>query len=229
MTKAIISLSGGLDSAVLLAHCLKEKREVECIGFSYGSKHNPYENKAAQAVADYYQVPFRLIDLSKVMEGFKSNLLRGEGEIPEGHYEADNMSLTVVPGRNIIFISILSGLAWSVGASEVWIGVHSGDHLIYSDCRPQFVAHMGQAIYLGTDNIVSLVTPFLNVNKSRILAEGLDMKVPFQLTRTCYSDQKTACGKCGACQERREAFQLNNAIDPISYEYTGPLFKKESK
>lgn len=218
MTKAVLSLSGGLDSTTLLAHALHEGREVLAVGFRYGSKHNYFENSAAWNIARHYKVPFRLIDLSSIMVSFKSNLLISGGEIPEGHYEEESMKLTVVPGRNMIFLSILSGIAMSEKMDEVWIGIHAGDHRIYPDCRPAFAHSMASAIFEGTDGQIRLEAPFLNKHKSDIVTLGLGLNVPFALTRTCYKNQELACKKCGACRERLEAFFIQNVIDPIKYE-----------
>jgi 7-cyano-7-deazaguanine synthase len=123
-----------------------------------------------------------------------------------------------VPGRNIIFLSILAGIAWSREATEIGIGIHQGDHAIYPDCRQSFFKVMGQAIREGTDNRVSIVAPFLDTDKAGIVKWGFKHGVPFHLTRTCYKDQPVACGKCGSCCERREAFKLYNQEDPIQYE-----------
>ena len=216
--KAVVSLSGGMDSTAVLARLLDEGKKVECFGFEYGSKHNPYEQAAARAVADFYKVSYTLIDLSAIASHLQSNLLKTGGDIPEGHYNDKSMSLTVVPGRNIIFLSILAGIAWSREASEIGIGIHQGDHAIYPDCRQSFFRAMGQAIQEGTGNRVSIVAPFLDTDKAGIVKWGLAHGVPFHLTRTCYKDQPVACGKCGSCRERIEAFQLNKQEDPIRYE-----------
>ena len=217
MKKVIITLSGGMDSATVLAKAIAEGRECLAISFDYGSKHNVFENAKAKQLARHYNVPFKLIDLKTVMAGFKSNLMMDGGDIPEGHYEDESMSLTVVPSRNIIFLSILSGLAWSNECSEVWIGIHAGDHAVYPDCRPEFYWKMNEAIQLGTDHKVSLHAPFLHNTKTDILKTGLELKVPYDLTRTCYKHQQTSCGKCGSCVERLEAFKTLGKIDPIEY------------
>lgn len=218
MKKIIISLSGGVDSAVTLAFALEQGCECLPVIFRYGSKHSRYESNAAVRIACHYKIPFRIIELTDVMKGFKSNLMMGGGEIPEGHYGNENMNQTVVPARNIIFISILSGLAQSIGAEEVWLGVHGGDHSIYPDCRPEFYCAMRRAIQLGTDGKVDVLAPFLYTNKIHIVQKGIPLGVPFELTRTCYKEQKLACGKCGSCIERLEAFSKNGIIDPIQYE-----------
>lgn len=218
MITAIVALSGGMDSATVLAKAEAAQRRIETVGFRYGSKHNEFENTAAREIAKYYKVPFQLIDLSIAMKGFKSNLLLGGGKIPEGHYDDESMSKTVVPCRNIIFISILAGLAESIEASEIWLGIHSGDYAIYPDCRPKFYSAMKQAIEEGSGGKVTLRAPFLYSNKRIILDQGISMKVPYQLTRTCYKNQELACGVCGSCQERLEAFAFLKMKDPITYE-----------
>lgn len=215
---ALVSLSGGMDSTTVLRKCLEEGRDPMAVGFTYGSKHNQFENEAARHVANYYGIPFELINLTHFMSYFKSNLMLGQGQIPEGHYEDESMSQTVVPARNIIFISILAGLAWSRGCDEVWLGIHQGDHAIYPDCRPTFFYVMNEAIRQGTDGRVQLHAPFLYDDKGGIVKYGLKHNVPYLLTRTCYKDQNVACGKCGACVERLEAFQKNGVDDPIEYE-----------
>lgn len=216
--KVIVSLSGGMDSATVLAEALFQGHSVDTVLFKYGSKHNEFENKMAQALAEHYKVHWHLIDLSEVMEVFKSDLLLTGGEIPEGHYEDESMSRTVVPGRNIIFTSVLAGFAWSKNFQQVWVGIHTGDHAIYPDCRPGFYFAMKEAIEEGTDKNISLSAPFLNINKAGILARGLELGVPYELTRTCYKYQGVSCGKCGSCTERLEAFTKNGLKDPIPYE-----------
>jgi len=216
--KAIVSLSGGIDSATVLADLLSRGYEVETVGFTYGSKHNTYENDMAVALAEHYGVPFTLINLEQVMSDFKSALLLSGGPIPEGHYEDESMSQTVVPGRNMIFISILAGLAESREADLVAVGIHSGDHAIYPDCRPRFFSFMKEAVEAATDNKVSLTAPFLDKDKAAVIRWGIQLGVPYHLTRTCYKCQPVACGKCGSCVERLESFAANNYTDPLEYQ-----------
>lgn len=217
-TKAIISFSGGMDSATLLAQALRQEIECYAVGFSYRSKHNEFEIEKAILLTNYYKVPFRVINLKDVMKGFKSNLMLGGGKIPEGHYESESMKATVIPARNIIFASILSGLAWSMEVKQVWLGIHAGDRDIYPDCTEEFYCAMAKMIRIGTNERVLLKAPFLFLNKIGILKRGMELKVPYELTRTCYKQQELSCGKCGSCQERLEAFQKLGIKDPIEYE-----------
>lgn len=215
----LVSLSGGMDSATVLARCLSTAEDVQAVAFRYGSKHNEWELAQAKRLAAHYGVRFDVLDLSGFMSGFDSALMKSDGRgVPEGHYTAPTMSQTVVPGRNMIFASILAGLAWSRRLDTVALGVHAGDHAVYPDCRPEFVEAMQLAIEQATDGDVTLYTPFLHQKKANILAWGLEHGVPYELTRTCYKDQELACGKCGSCRERLEAFSLIGETDPLKYE-----------
>lgn len=227
METVLISLSGGLDSAVLLGYLLKLGFKVECVSFQYGSKHNPIESACAANLCRHYDVPLYTVDISGVMLSplFSSDLLITGGEIPEGHYEDINMKKTVVPARNMIFLSILAGIAESKKIPYIGIGVHQGDHFIYPDCRPEFINRMSSTIYSATDGAVRKIeAPLLNMSKAEIVMLGHRIGTPFELTRTCYTANEIACGKCGSCTERLEAFKINNLVDPIAYEtgeYTG--------
>jgi len=220
--KVVLSLSGGIDSTTLCAYYLEKGYDVLPISFRYGSKHNEYENDAAVLVAQSLNVPEpQLIDLNFIGDLFKSDLLLTGGDIPEGHYADDSMQATVVPVRNFIFASIIAGYAESIGVDIISLGVHGGDHHIYPDCRPEFIASLNTSVILATDKKVRVETPFLYCTKAEIIKTGINLKnvkVPYGLTRTCYRDQELACGKCGSCVERIEAFELVGMEDPIEYE-----------
>lgn len=216
--KAVMALSGGMDSSTVLAWLLAQGAEVKCLNFMYGSKHNLYEQKAAEAIAAHYGVEYQTLDLTVAFSAMKSNLLKDGGDIPEGHYSDKSMSLTVVPGRNTIFASIMCGIAESIEAKVVALGIHQGDHAIYPDCRKEYFFAMKSAIYLASDNKVELIAPFLDTDKIGILAFGFEAGTPYQFTRTCYKDQVVSCGKCGSCNERIEAFATHGVKDPVEYE-----------
>lgn len=225
MKKVVIGLSGGMDSATLLGHLLEQGAEVHCCVFTYGSKHNKYENLAADRIISFYQtigmpVHKYFFDLKEVFSKVESNLLLSGGDIPEGHYNDDSMKKTVVPGRNLIFGSIMASVAESIEADEIALGVHSGDHHIYPDCRSEFIKAMDLAIFLSSDKKVQVITPFVGMNKTSILELGHEQSliIPYDITRTCYKDQELSCGKCGSCMERLEAFKNINEKDPIEYE-----------
>jgi len=224
MEKAVISLSGGLDSTTLMAHILNHVPSIELhiCNFFYGSKQNKYEQVAITRLIQHYSKNYNLvlhkIDLQNIFQHVSSDLLLSGGEIPEGHYEAEVMKKTVVPGRNMLFISIMASIAESIGASDIYIGVHSGDHHIYPDCRPDFIEAARNAVLYSTEQKIMLRAPFLHKNKADLVAIGHQINVPYEYTRTCYKDQAIACGKCGSCVERLEAFELNGLTDPIEYE-----------
>jgi len=224
---AIISLSGGMDSGTLLGDSIDRGKKIEmAVSFGYGSKHESHELVAAYALAGHYGVPIKRINIARVLQDFRSALLKTGDDIPEGYYEGENMRQTVVPGRNMIFTAILAGLAESVGASEVLLGVHAGDHFIYPDCRPEFVIACARAVAFSSDGKVHLTTPYLDGNKETIIRRGVEIGVPYSLTRTCYKDQPIACGRCGSCQERLDAFAKVGITDPIAYE-TRDLIPKQ--
>jgi len=229
MTKAIIALSGGMDSATVLTKLLMDGYEVLPIFFDYGSKHNRHERKCAEqqveiqrkriAVYRYNRIHnLCIIDLSIAMSDFKSNLLFTGGPIPEGHYNDASMAQTVVPARNMIFLSFMAGLAESHNAPVIALGIHQGDHAIYPDCRLAFFETMEKAISLGTDGRVRFAAPFLDTDKTGILQYGTQHGTPYHLTRTCYKDQELSCGRCGSCTERLEAWTAIGQKDPIGYE-----------
>lgn len=234
--KVVLGVSGGMDSTTLLAHYLNEGYEVHACIFTYGSKHNPYENAAARKIIigynhffeshgeDFRIFPYEF-DLTRVFSPFSSNLLRSGGDIPEGHYNDENMRKTVVPGRNLIMASIMAGLAESIGAETVSLGVHSGDHHIYPDCRPEFISYLSTTVELSTDGKVAVDAPFSGIDKAGILKIGYSLGAltpPYELTRTCYKDQPMACGKCGSCRERLEAFEIIGKKDPVQYQRDEP-------
>lgn len=217
--KTIVSLSGGMDSATVLGWLKAEGHQVFAVSFDYGSKHNPFELPCAQKLALHYGVSHTIINLQAVMADFKSNLLATGGDIPEGHYTDKSMSVTVVPCRNLIMLSIIAGLAESNDCDGVALGIHQGDHAIYPDCRKEFFASVFETIMLATDGKVNKVhAPFLDTDKEGILKWGFEHKVPYQITRTCYKAQELSCGKCGSCVERLEAFANIGVKDPVAYE-----------
>ena len=118
----------------------------------------------------------------------------------------------------MILLSLAVGYAVSVGASQVYYGAHSGDHAIYPDCRPEFVQKMNDVCQIANYESVEIFSPYLEVNKTAILADGLRMGLDYSNTWTCYNGRTKACGKCGSCQERLEAFSENKMVDPIAYE-----------
>ena len=216
--KVLHVYSGGLDSTVCLYHLLKAGRTVECLNFFYGSKHNTRERAAAEAICAILNVPLRKIDLDFNALGFHSALLQSGFSVPEGHYADENMKQTVVPFRNGIMASIAVGLAESIGYDAISLAVHAGDHTIYPDCRPTFFEGFSQAASYGTWKNIAVLTPFILGSKITIVEEGAALDVPMFLTWTCYKGGEKHCGKCGACVERKEAFEKAGVRDLTVYE-----------
>jgi 7-cyano-7-deazaguanine synthase len=221
--KVLVLCSGGMDSVTALYRARREHEVVAAISFDYGAKHNARELAFAAEHAAKLGVRHRIIDLRFMGALFRSALLAGGGEIPEGHYEADSMRQTVVPFRNAIMLSIAAGLAESEGAEGLVIAAHAGDHAIYPDCREDFMRAMAEAMRLGTYAGIRLLRPFIAWDKAGIAAEGAKLGVDFSRTWSCYKGGVVHCGKCGTCVERREAFARAGLSDPTAYVSTDPL------
>ena len=215
--KVVVLCSGGMDSVTALYSAAREHTIVAAISFDYGAKHNHREIPFAREHAAKLGVRHELVELPCVNQLFSSDLLRSGGEIPEGHYEAENMKQTVVPFRNAIMLSIATGFAESVGAEALVIAAHGGDHAIYPDCREEFMQAMGNAMRLGTYAQVQLIRPFISLTKAEIVGVGAKLGVDFARTWSCYKGGEIHCGKCGTCVERREAFAKAGLQDPTRY------------
>lgn len=217
MMDAVIILSGGMDSAVLMASQLPKGARLNAVSFDYGAKHNHREIHMARALCRHYKVPHEVVSLPFIDDLFTSDLLKSGGDVPDGAYDAENMKQTVVPFRNGIMLAIAAGYAASVGAARVLIGSHAGDHTIYPDCRPQFNDAMGSAIAAGTGGRVALEAPFASIDKREIGDLGRRLGVDFTCTWTCYKGGDVHCGTCGACDERKYALRFAEGMDPTAY------------
>lgn len=221
--KAVVLLSGGLDSVTALHDALRSHEVVAALSFDYGAKHHGCELPMAALQCTSLGIPHVTVPLSFVAEEFRSDLLVGGGAIPEGHYEEESMKSTVVPFRNGIMLSVAAGFAESRGAEAVVIAAHAGDHAIYPDCREEFLEPMARAIREGTYARIELLRPFVSMDKAAIVRRGAELGVDFAQTWSCYKGGEIHCGACGTCVERREAFQLAGVLDPTVYEARGPL------
>jgi len=215
--KVVVIYSGGMDSFTVLNRALQDGKEVYALTFDYGQRHVK-EIEYASNVCKSLKVNHKVIDISAINQLLAGSSLTDDIDIPQGHYEAESMKSTVVPNRNMILLSLAVGYAVSTGASQVYYGAHSGDHAIYPDCRPEFVMKMNDVCKIANYESVEIFSPYLTVTKSDILTDGLKMNLKYDQTWTCYNGREKACGKCGACEERLEAFSDNNVTDPIDYE-----------
>ncbi|MCC5021401.1 MAG: 7-cyano-7-deazaguanine synthase QueC [Candidatus Synoicihabitans palmerolidicus] len=212
--KVVVLCSGGMDSVATL-YMAREHHEVTAVvSFDYGAKHNAREIPLAAEHAKALGVQHEIIALPFVDRLFASDLLCSGGAIPEGHYEAETMKQTVMPFRHAIMLSIACGWAESVGAEGLVIAAHGGDHAIYPDCREGFMQAMAEAMRLGTYAEVTLLRPFITMDKAGIAREGVRLGVDFGRTWSCYKGGARHCGKCGTCVERQEAFNLAGVEDP---------------
>ena len=214
--KMVCICSGGLDSTVMLASLLPEGG-IEVLHFTYGSKHERRETEALERICKMWGVEMTSISLDFMGKHFKSALLQGGGDIPYGDYNEEDMKKTTVPFRNGIMLSIATGFAESRGCSVIALASHSGDHFIYPDCSPEFVDAINSAIFKGTDGKVSLVSPFLYCTKAGIVRKGYELKVPLEITYSCYKGGEIHCGVCATCIERRKAFQSACVKDYTRY------------
>lgn len=241
MKKAVISLSGGLDSTCLLLELLAQGYEVRAYGFDYGQKHSIELEKVKRNIEFLqslgYKVTHQIINLRDCFSDSASSLHEGGNKIPEGDYRDETMKSTVVENRNVIFSSIIYGkaLGWANKTQDnvlISLGIHAGDHAIYPDCRPesQELARVLFRISNWGSERVDYEAPFIHCDKAEVLRRGLEaMKAMgfsheqrmFVLgnTHSCYApDEKgRSCGKCGTCVERLEAFEKNGIKDPIEY------------
>lgn len=217
MKKALVIVSGGMDSVTLLYDIVKQLgiKNVMALTFNYGSKHNAKE--IAKAIKSCYilGVKHEIISLKDIFKYFDSSLLQGGKAIPHGHYEQENMKKTVVPFRNGILLAVAVGYAESNNIDSVYYGAHSGDHSIYPDCRRDFVEAMNAASNLGTYNTIQIIAPYSDISKVEILKKGIELEVNYKCTWTCYEGESEPCGKCGSCVERISAFIKNDLQDPL--------------
>ena len=233
MRKTLISLSGGMDSAVLLADSvpafdgnLEGVSEVAAVRFYYGSRHGKMEYKAASLLAKFYGVKLYNFNLKGIFDKFHSHLLKGPLPLPLGHYSDENMKLTVVPGRNTIFASILLGLAQSQGYNQIALANHAGDANTYPDCRPGWFHAMDDVTAIASEGSVEMLSPFLYLEKYEIVSIGHKLQVPFELTYSCYSGQPEPCWQCGSCTSRIEAFERAGVEDPAYKKKNNHILRK---
>lgn len=231
-SSGVVIFSGGMDSFTLL-HTLingtgssvassvaSNHSTIHALSFDYGQRHKK-ELKYAEAVCSELGLSHRIVDITAVNSLLAGSSLTDAIDIPEGHYESVTMKSTVVPNRNMILLSLAIGYAVSLEADAVYFGAHGGDHAIYPDCRPEFLAKMNDVSVVANYEPVRVEAPFVNIDKTEILRRGLALGLDYGKTWTCYNGRELACGKCGSCVERLEAFAANGAVDPLAYQSGG--------
>jgi 7-cyano-7-deazaguanine synthase len=230
LPKAVVLLSGGLDSTTVLAQAIADgAKAVTCVSVQYGSKHNEREAVAARDVVKYYARTGILADLAVInlpshifLSG--QSALMGEIEMPHQTYrelqDSVGPSPTVVPFRNANLISIATSIAIREHAPFVYAGMHAEDahNWAYPDCTPEFLGAMANAVYVGSYYEVRLVFPFIWMGKDDVVIRAHMLNAPLELTYSCYEGRPKHCGKCPTCIERKEAFRSASIADPTEYE-----------
>lgn len=216
--------SGGMDSYTLLHHMrryiMRPMDRLYALSFNYGQRHSK-ELQYAMAECLRLGIMHEVIDLRMLTPFLRgSSLTEKRIPVPHGHYASESMKQTVVPGRNTIMLSLALGFAEGLDPTQravVYYGAHSGDHAIYPDCRPEYIAALGNTFRLASAGRIHLSAPFQHEDKGDILGRGLTMRLDYANSWTCYEGGEKPCGKCGACVERLMAFDANEAVDPLEY------------
>jgi len=213
--RAVLILSGGMDSVTMLHYLRAENYEVHTLSFDYGQRHSK-ELLLAGFWSQYLHCKnHKVIDLTALKQIATKSSLTSNTPVPEGHYENESQKATVVPNRNMVMLSLAVAYAENENIKEVYFAAHRGDHAIYPDCRPEFLCFMNSAAINGTYNHVQILDPFIRMTKRDIAGMGKDLKVDFSRTWSCYKGGERHCGKCGTCVERKEAL---DGFDTTMYE-----------
>lgn len=224
--KAVVLLSGGLDSCTCMAVANEAGYEIYPISFNYHQRHS-IELDGAKKIAAFYNVPKHMIIETNMDAIGGSALTDSSIDVPEGDVNRDDVPITYVPARNLIFLSYAMAYAEVVGATHVYIGVNSVDYSGYPDCRPEFIQKFQElADYATTATAVNgtkikLETPLQNLSKKEIVQLGSRLGAPLQFTHSCYKGGEKACGVCDSCKLRLQGFAEAGVEDPVEYETRG--------
>ena len=223
--KALVLFSGGVDSTTCLAEVIGKygKDEVLALSVSYGQKHSK-ELEVSKRIADHYGVRYKRLDLAQIFADSDCSLLQGsESDIPKESYaeqlkKTDGKPVsTYVPFRNGLFLASAASIAISNGCTEIYYGAHSDDAAgnAYPDCSQAFNDAINTAIYVGSGNQLSVVAPFIGMTKAEVVAQGVKLNVPYEMTWSCYEGNDKPCGVCGTCRDRIAAFRANGIEDIV--------------
>ena len=219
--KAVVLFSGGLDSTTVLVYALKQGYDVYPLTFSYGQRH-VIEIKQSERTLEKYGLLNRQTIFSIDLTPFVNcSLINKNLEVPE--FAENRIPSTYVPSRNLIFLSVASGFAETLGAEKIFIGVNSVDYSGYPDCRPEFVEAFNKTFAVGTkqgvESGIEVVAPILNMSKKEIIELGMSLQVDYSLTHSCYNPTPDglSCGVCDSCRLRLEGFRQAGFVDPLNY------------
>ena len=223
--KAVILLSGGLDSTTCLAIAKHQGFDLNALTLNYGQRHD-FELKSAQKIVDHFKIKNHSV-VNINLAQFGGSALTDEIDVPKDRSESEmtDIPITYVPARNTVFLSLALAWAETINAFNIFIGVNVLDYSGYPDCRPEYIAAFEKTANLATKAGVSgerfkIHTPLINMKKSEIILNGLKLGVDYSLTSSCYDPLKNGapCGHCDACILRLKGFQEADAIDPLSYQ-----------
>jgi|SRR5208337_1270583 len=221
MMKAVCLLSGGMDSSTLAYVAKRRGYDILALHFNYGQRTERKELESAKKIAGLLDAEaFVEVNLDYFTKFGASSLTDKDIAVEEFDPERVHMPNTYVPFRNANLLSIATSFAEARAAEAIFIGVQSLDYSGYPDCRPAFISAFQRVIELGTKDTteITLFTPFIHMTKTDILREGIRLGVPYEHTWSCYRNEEKACGTCGSCHFRREAFDTAGIRDPIEYE-----------
>lgn len=222
MKKAVVLLSGGLDSSTAVYLAKKEGFEVYAVSFDYGQRHDK-ELNCAKNVAEKAGVKEHVIVTTNMNVWGGSALTDKNIEVPEGKEDSKDIPVTYVPARNMIFLAYAASYAEAIGAQDIFIGVSEVDYSGYVDCREEFINAMENAINHGTvcaveqGRKIKIHAPFLNMTKAEEIKLGMELGVDYSLTWSCYKGEALACGTCDSCMLRLKAFEEAGYKDPVEY------------
>ena len=225
MSKAMVLFSGGVDSTTCLGLAIEKygKENVIALSISYGQKHKKEVESSTQHCCILWNRTLSLVSAKESLQYSDCSLLeQSDAEVPKESYaeqlkETSGKPVsTYVPFRNGLFLASAASIALSKNCEVIYYGAHADDAAgnAYPDCSSAFNDAMGQAIYLGSGNQVRIEAPFVNWTKAKVVGEGLRLKVPYELTWSCYEGGDKPCGVCGTCRDRAEAFRANGVLDP---------------
>src|SRR5450631_1500549 len=223
--QTIVLLSGGLDSATVLAMCRAAGKECHALSFRYGQRHAVELEAAARMARQLGAASHRICSID--VQCLAGSSLTGRGEVPKGRSEdaiGKGIPSTYVPARNTLFVAHALGLAETVGASEIALGINALDYSGYPDCRPEWLSAMQDVARLGTKSgverrPVTIRAPLIKMSKAEIIRAGIKLGIDYGLTHSCYDPSPSggACGSCESCQLRRRGFENAGVEDPTRY------------
>jgi len=219
-SKAIVLVSGGMDSCVTAAVARAENDEVAFLHISYGQRTEERERKAFNEIADFYGVNDRLdVSIEYLAKIGGSSLTDTLMNVTEANLESKEIPTSYVPFRNANMLAIATSWAEVIGATSIYIGAVAEDSSGYPDCRPEFYAAFQQTINTGTkpDTHIEIRTPIIDLTKAEIVKKGIELDAPLHLTWSCYRSEGLACGTCDSCALRLRGFEQAGVEDPIPY------------